>query len=105
HSHVSEFDPDWILMASWNYPHFMKIARRMRRRGKFVLSAMDNQWSGSGKQWLGVVTSRWNLKSAITTFLVAGDRQAQFARRLGYEDVLYGLYAAEITKFDGALRS
>src|SRR5947209_16028923 len=40
-SHVSDFDPDWILMASWNYPHFMKIARRMRRKGKFVLSAMD----------------------------------------------------------------
>lgn len=96
---VGDFDPDWILMASWNFPHYMRIAKRMKARGKFVLSGMDNQWRGSGKQWLGVISARWNLKPAITTFLVAGDRQAQFARRLGYDDVLYGLYAADITKF------
>ena len=100
-SRVSEFGPDLILMASWNYPHFMRIAKRMKKGGTFVLSGMDNQWSGSPRQWLGVLTSRQHLKPAISTFLVAGDRQAAFARKLGYDDVLYGLYAADVANFAG----
>jgi glycosyltransferase involved in cell wall biosynthesis len=98
---VSQFAPDCILMCSWNFAHFMRIARRSRRRGTFVLAGMDNQWRGTPKQWLGVVTAKVHLKPAIDTFLVAGDRQAWFARKLGYDNVLYGFYAAEIDKFEG----
>jgi len=96
---ISEFAPDAILMCSWNFDHFMKICRKLRRRGVYVVSAMDNQWHGTAKQWLGVLSSRAYLKPCIDTFLVAGDRQAQFARRLGYPDVMYGYYAADISRF------
>lgn len=100
---VYDFKPDCIFMSSWCFPHFMKLAKKMRKNGVLVISAMDNQWYGSIKQYIGVMSSRLFLKPCIDTFLVSGDRQAYFARKLGYEDVLYGLYAADINKFTNVI--
>lgn len=100
---VSRFSPDCILMSGWTHPHFMRIARESRRRRIYVVATMDNQWRGSFKQYLGIATAHWFLKPAIDTFLVAGERQAQFARKLGYDQVLHGCYAAEAEKFASRL--
>lgn len=81
----------------------MRVARRMRRRGVCVVAAMDNQWRGTPKQYLGIVTARWFLRPAIDTLLVCGDRQACFARKLGYGRMLYGYYAAEVERFANRL--
>ena len=86
-------------MSSWGFPHYMRIAKKLRNNGSYIVSAMDNQWRGTIKQWLGVASSRWFLKRSIDTFLVAGDRQASFARKLGFDDVMYGCYAADIEKY------
>ncbi len=94
-----QFKPDCVLMSSWGFPHYMRIAKKLKDNGCYVVSAMDNQWRGTIKQWLGTVSSRWFLKRSIDTFLVAGDRQALFARKLGYDDVMYGCYAADIEKY------
>ncbi|MDM8548995.1 glycosyltransferase family 4 protein [Desulfobacterales bacterium HSG2] len=96
---VTDFSPDCVLMCSWSFPHFMRITRKLRRQGVFVVSGMDNQWHGTIKQRLGVLSSRWFLKPSIDTFLVAGDRQAYFARKLGYDNVLYGYASAEVNRF------
>ena len=96
---VSVFHPDCLLLCSWNFPDYMKIAKTMRQKGAYVVSTIDHQWEGRLKQWLGVITSRWFLKPRIDGFLVAGDRQANFARRLGYRNILYGLYAATVETF------
>jgi len=96
---VRGFSPDCILMSSWAYRHFMQIARRMRRVGVFVVAAMDNQWRGTLKQYVGILSAPWFVKPAIDTFLVAGERQAQFACKLGYDEVLHGCYAAEVERF------
>ena len=96
---VDRFAPDCVLMISWNYSHFMHITRKLRRRGVYVISAMDNQWRGTLKQYLGILSSPLYLRPSIDTFLVTGDRQATFARKLGYHDPLYGFYAAEVERF------
>ena len=96
---VFDFAPDYVLMSSWPFKHFMQLTKKLRRQGVFVISAMDNSWQGTIKQRLGVLSSRWFLKPSIDTFLVAGDRQADFARKLGYDNLLYGLYAGEVDRF------
>lgn len=97
--HVDNFKPDCVLMSSWCFAHFMRLCKKLRGNNVFVISAMDNQWCGSLKQRLGVIASKFFLKPSINTFFVTGDRQAIFARKLGYEDVLYGFAAAEVEKF------
>jgi glycosyltransferase involved in cell wall biosynthesis len=96
---VDRFAPDCVLMISWNFSHFMRITRRLRRRGVYVISAIDNQWRGTLKQYLGILSSPLYLRPSIDTFLVSGDRQAAFAGKLGYPDLLYGYYAAEVERF------
>jgi glycosyltransferase involved in cell wall biosynthesis len=96
---VNDFSPNCILMSSWNFLDYMEITKRHRKKGVFVVSTLDHQWRGSLKQWLGVISSRWFLKPSIDCFLVAGDRQAYFAHKLGYESILYGLYAACVENF------
>ncbi len=100
---VFKFSPDCVLMSSWNFPDYMKIAKRLRSEGVFVVSTIDHQWEGTLKQWLGVVSSRWFLKPSIDCFLVTGDRQAYFAHKLGYDRILYGLYAAAVEEFRSAV--
>jgi len=89
-----QINPDCIIMASWNYPQYMKTAKRLKKQGCYVLSAFDGQWGNTFKQMLGILISPFFLKSCIDNFLVPGDRQAQFARRLGYKNPLNGFYCA-----------
>jgi glycosyltransferase involved in cell wall biosynthesis len=96
---VNNFNPACVLMSSWSFPHFIGLAKNIRKRNVYVIAAMDNQWNGTLKQIFGVMSSNIFLKPSIDTFLVAGDRQAYFARKLGYPNVLYGLYAADINQF------
>lgn len=96
---VEEFRPDCILMSSWNFSHFMRLSLHLRRRGVYVIASMDNQWRGTLRQRLGVVAAPWLLKRRIDNFLCAGDRQASFARKLGYPQPLFGLYAGDVSRF------
>ncbi|MEJ2367691.1 MAG: glycosyltransferase family 4 protein [Acidobacteriota bacterium] len=96
---IRTFHPDCIFMSSWNFTTYRRACRRLRKDGVFVVASMDNQYLGTMKQRLGILTSPWFLKPAIDTFLVAGDRQAAFARMLGFDDVMYGFYTAETDRF------
>ena len=96
---VNEFGPDCVLMNSWCFPHYMSLCKKLRKENVYVISSMDNQWHGSLKQWLGIVSSKLFLKPSIDTFWVTGDRQAVFARKLGFDDLLYGYSAADVNSF------
>lgn len=97
---IRDFNPDTILMASWNFRHFMRIAKQYKKTGTLVISAFDNQWQNTLKQKLGVITSNWFLKPAIDNFLVPSDRQAHFAIKLGYPQPYTGFYCANSTNFE-----
>lgn len=96
---VNKFSPTCILMSSWNFSDYMKIAKFQRKSGTYVVSTIDHQWYGTLKQKIGALSAPIYLKPRIDCFLVAGDRQAYFASKLGYEKILYGLYAAAVEDF------
>lgn len=96
---VRVFSPDCLLMCGWNFPDYMKISKEFRRKGVYVVSTNDHQWQGTLKQWTGVFLSRFFLKPCIDCFLVPGDRQAHFIKKLGYDCILYGLNAASVENF------
>jgi len=91
--------PDTILMASWNHALYMRISRKCRQQGTYVVSVFDRQWLSTPKQWLGVLTSSIYLKPSIDNFFVSGDRQAAFARRLGYPNPYLGYNCANTDRF------
>jgi glycosyltransferase involved in cell wall biosynthesis len=98
---VLAFQPSTVLMASWNFPFYMRLCKYLKKQGSIIVSATDNQWHGTWKQWLGVAVSPWFLKPCINIFLVPGDRQSYFVQKLGFTDIMQGWYAATVDLFQG----
>ena len=98
---LGDFDPHALLVSSWHIGPYRRVARR--RRGKALrILCMDNQWWGTPKQVLGVLTSPLALRPAYDAAFVPGERSADFARRLGFPDerIIRGIYACDHARFD-----
>lgn len=98
---VRGFDPDAVLMAGWTDSVYLRVARTMKREGVPVVSNLDRQWQGRWKQYVARIAAPWYLWSAIDVMWVPGERQWEFARRLGYTGKFcwYGMYACDWNAF------
>jgi glycosyltransferase involved in cell wall biosynthesis len=67
--------------------------------------SMDNPWSGTPKQWLGVASSRYLLKPTYDAVLLCDERQAVFAERLGFppERMVWGMAVGDRDAFATAV--
>ena len=94
------FQPDVILVASWRTPAYRKACVHFKGRAVRVVG-MDNQWEGTMRQMLGVAASRFYVKPLFEAAFVSGERQAQFARKLGFGDehIWHGLYCGNTAAF------
>ncbi len=90
------FAPDVLLVSSWHIREFRYVLQRLRPRPLRVL-CMDNQWRGTWKQRLGLVGSPWYVRRLYEVAFLPGERQACFARRLGFADdrIWQGLYSPD----------
>lgn len=79
------FAPDVLLVSSWHIGEFRHVLQRLRPRPLRVL-CMDNQWRGTWKQRLGVIVSPLYVRRLYDAVFLPGERQAFFARRLGFPD-------------------
>ncbi len=82
---LQRFAPDVLLVNSWHIGEFRYVLDRLRPVPVRVL-CMDNQWLGTAKQRLGVAGSRWYVRRLYDAVFLPGERQACFARRLGFRD-------------------
>jgi len=100
-AHVERFAPDAIFMSGWFDRGYLQVARAMREQGVLVIAGSDAQWTGAWRQQLGRLIAPWYLHSAIDVLWVAGERQRQFARRLGYrgERCWSGVYCCDWDRF------
>lgn len=91
------FAPDVLLVNSWHIVEFRHVLERLQPRPLRVL-CMDNQWRGTWKQRLGVIGSKWYVRRLFEVAFLPGERQACFARRLGFPDarIWHGLLCPDI---------
>lgn len=99
---LDDFEPDVVCVSSWHVPAYRAIAK-LRKGSSLRILCMDNPWRGSWKQYLGTATSAFYVRPLFDYAWVTGERQAQFACRLGFgtHEILHGLYAADVSRFDG----
>lgn len=104
---VDEFDPDAILMQSWNWPAAYRTVMRTRRPHVLRITVMDNLWRATPKQWAGRAAHRYYLNPLFDCAMVASDRSEFFARRLGFapENIIRGGCAADTDLFGTPPRS
>ncbi len=95
---VRDYAPDVLLVNSWHIGEFRYVLERLKPPPLRVL-CMDNQWRGTWKQRLGVIASPWYVRRLYDAAFLAGERQACFARRLGFPDdrIWQGLLCPDTT--------
>lgn len=97
---LEQFQPDVILCANWHNRGYRKALKRFKGRAVRIFTS-DRPWLGTIKQWLGVFTSRFYLHPICEAVFVAGERQAIFARKMGFKqkNILRGLLSCDHEKF------
>lgn len=97
---IEAFRPDALLVISWGIGSYRRLSRAMRGRTLRIL-CMDNAWLGTAKQWAGRIASPVLVRPTYDAAFLPGERQAEFARRLGFGDerILWGLYTCDHDAF------
>ena len=97
---VEEMKPDAIFCSGWIDKDYTKICKNYRNKIPVVL-ALDNHWIGNLKQKLAAVLSPLLIKNTFNKVWVPGEKQAMFARKLGFKekDIEKGFYTADVNLF------
>lgn len=102
---LDELQPDALLVTSWNYRAYVRIARRWRGRAVRIM-IMDNPWLATAKQLAGTVISPFYIRPSFDIAFLPNDRQRTFARKLGFRDeqIWSGVYCCDQPTFEHAAR-
>lgn len=93
---INRFKPEIILCSGWGNTFYLKVVKQYHGSAKTVL-CFDNRWNGSLKQRLLASTSKFNFLKTFKYCWVAGNPQADYAKKLGFksENIFTGLYTAD----------
>lgn len=93
--------PCVVYISDRTNPDYNYTGILLRKKFKIpVISGCDSQWQG-GKQWFNVLTSWFRHKRFFSHMLVAGMRQFEYAKKLGFsnDEILWPMNSADIQKF------
>ncbi|EFQ82059.1 glycosyltransferase, group 1 family protein [Aeromicrobium marinum DSM 15272] len=102
---LEAFDPDVVIMWSWDGKGYRAAMKRYRGRALRVIFT-SNFWHGSLKQWAGLLAGRFYVLPLFDAAWVPGERSELFARRIGFEgrQIIRGANSADTPKFDRGAR-
>lgn len=84
HQLAEDFRPDCVLVSGWSDKGYLKVCRALKAGGVMIISGCDTQWKGSLRQQVACAVAPWHVQKFIDVFWVTGERQRQFAAKLGY---------------------
>lgn len=93
---LRSYSPNILVIAGWHIPEYRRLGREYRNRC-FRVMAMDNSWMATPKQRIGTWIAPAYVRPIADFAWVPGERQAVFARKLGFEqsEILRGLYTCD----------
>ncbi len=98
---VKAIDPDVIVCSGWIDRDYLKIAGQFCKTKTTVMTC-DTQWTGSAKQYLAAILSRFFLLPRFHFVWVPGSRQEKYAQKLGFrtKQIRNGFYSCDLSKFN-----
>ena len=102
---LEALQPELIFCAGWLDKGYLKLIRKLKGPKKIL--TMDNQWTGSMRQWIGALSFRFTFLSDFDGIWVQGERQKRFALKLGFKEhnVHMNFYSADLNLFNEVYRS
>lgn len=97
---IDEFRPEVIITVGWMVKGYMSIARAYAGKAVRIMT-MDNNWLNTRKQRIGALMSPLYFRPYADAAWVPGERQAQFARKMGFQqlEIIRGLYCCDQEAF------
>lgn len=78
--------PDCVYVAGWMDALYLRVAMPERARGVPVVTGFDDWWQGTVRQNCGRLLSPILTRALFSHAWVAGPRQYEYAKRLGFRD-------------------
>ena len=90
------FNPDVLIFAGWAVPAYRRMSRALAGSCLRIMT-MDNCWLATLRQHLARWIAPFYLLPLADAVWLPGERQAVFARKLGFEQraILRGLYSCD----------
>lgn len=97
---VSSINPDVIICSGWIDQDYLKITKPYHHKIPTVMSC-DTHWTGSLKQRLATIISRFTLLNIFSHAWVPGDIQKQYVLNLGFKPshIQTGFYSCDFNHF------
>jgi glycosyltransferase involved in cell wall biosynthesis len=96
--------PDIIVVSGWMDKGYIWACRKYKKmvREVKIVAGIDDQWTGSVRQRLGLVYYKVFYRSLFDILWVSGKPQYSYAQRFGYkvDNIISNLYSAETDKFN-----
>ncbi len=98
---VAGIAPAMIVCSGWVDKDYLKLAKAYFKKIPTVLT-LDTHWTGSAKQVLATVLSRFFLLPVFSNAWVPGNIQKTYATKLGFkpENIALGFYCCDLLKFN-----
>lgn len=100
--------PDMTVVSGWSNAEYLTVAKQLRSRGCVVATGLDNPWQGTMRQYSASLAGQFGyLDRFFSHVWVAGPRQYEYARRLGFKrtQIIFDLYSADLDLFHRAYLS
>ncbi len=100
---LQSFSPDILIHPGWLVPTYRHLARKFANKCWRVMT-MDNCWNATWKQRASTWISRYYVQPLADAVWLPGERQAVFARKLGFKQhvILRGLYSCDQPEIEAA---
>ena len=102
---LSKFNPQVLVFAGWSVKAYRRIAKSAK--GKYLrIMTMDNCWLATHQQRLATWIAPYYLGPLADKVWLPGERQAVFARKLGFEQraILRGLYCCDQRRVESVFK-
>jgi len=98
---ITERMPGIIYVSGRMDAAYLAAAKDARAKGVVVVTGCDEQWTGSKKQQVKSWFANPLYKKYFDYFFVPGNRQYEYARRMGYDNsrIIPGLLSADMKTF------
>lgn len=100
-----QINPDLTYVSGWVNKDYLAVAAQMKAAEAAVVTGLDNQWRGTLRQYGAALASQFGyLGRYFSHVWVAGHRQYEYARRLGFSQdrIIFDMYSADLELFHRA---
>lgn len=98
---VKKINPDVIVCSGWIDKDYLNLTKPYFKKIPTVLTC-DTHWTGSLKQHLATLLSRFFLLNRFSHAWVPGAAQTQYVKKLGFDQkkIKTGFYCCDLEKFN-----